>query len=229
LENDSRVANIDLEQGFDVEHIQQFVNLWERIFNVHLSEGVKDTISWKLIKDGSYSAASAYKMQFEGTTLTTMEPAIWKAWTPPKCKLFAWLVLQNRVWMADRLARRSWPNCGNLSPLQSSSRVRVSPSFQVPFLHKNLKCHSTLVWATRHGRFGLTGKLFLVGGWSWPWDMEAPGRLWPQLLMLLFWASWNERNARVFSHQTSPVHMVIKRSRMRLKCGAWPERNSWVM
>jgi hypothetical protein len=27
LENDSRVANIDLEQGFDVEHIQQFVNL----------------------------------------------------------------------------------------------------------------------------------------------------------------------------------------------------------
>uniref|UniRef100_A0A8R7UVN8 Reverse transcriptase zinc-binding domain-containing protein n=1 Tax=Triticum urartu TaxID=4572 RepID=A0A8R7UVN8_TRIUA len=41
---------------------------------------------------------------------------IWKMWAPPKCKFFAWLILQNRVWTADRLARRGWPNCG-LCPL----------------------------------------------------------------------------------------------------------------
>jgi hypothetical protein len=29
----------------------------------------------------------------------------------PKCKLFAWLIFQNRVWTSDRLARREWDHC----------------------------------------------------------------------------------------------------------------------
>jgi hypothetical protein len=34
-------------------------------------------------------------------------------WGPPKCKIFfAWLVLQNRVWMAARLAQRGYQKFG---------------------------------------------------------------------------------------------------------------------
>uniref|UniRef100_A0A8R7PVI3 Reverse transcriptase zinc-binding domain-containing protein n=1 Tax=Triticum urartu TaxID=4572 RepID=A0A8R7PVI3_TRIUA len=38
---------------------------------------------------------------------------IWKNWAPQKCKFFSWLITQNRVWTADCLAKRGWPNCGN--------------------------------------------------------------------------------------------------------------------
>jgi hypothetical protein len=60
-----------------------------------------------------YSAASAYNAKFEGMVNSYMMEAVWKTWSPPKCKLFAWLILQNRVWTADRLQKRGWPNCGN--------------------------------------------------------------------------------------------------------------------
>jgi hypothetical protein len=26
---------------------------------------------------------------------------VWRPWAPPKCKTFAWLVIQNLVWTAD--------------------------------------------------------------------------------------------------------------------------------
>jgi hypothetical protein len=34
--------------------------------------------------------------------------SIWKSWTPPKCKFFARLITQNRVWSVDRLAAHGW-------------------------------------------------------------------------------------------------------------------------
>jgi hypothetical protein len=51
---------------------------------------------------------------------------VWKAWAPPKCKLFAWLIIQNRVWMADRLERREWQNCGRC---QLCNQVQESDSY----------------------------------------------------------------------------------------------------
>jgi hypothetical protein len=37
-----------------------------------------------------------------------MPEAVWKNWTPPKCKLFAWLILQNHVWTDDCLEKHGW-------------------------------------------------------------------------------------------------------------------------
>ena len=75
-----------------------------------------DTILWKFTSHGEYSASTAYMAQFAGHTTSIMPAAVWKGWAPPKCKFFAWLIIQNRVWTADRLHRRGWPNC-NLCPL----------------------------------------------------------------------------------------------------------------
>ena len=36
---------------------------------------------------------------------------VWNVWAPSKCKFFMWIMLQNRVWTADRLLLREWPNC----------------------------------------------------------------------------------------------------------------------
>jgi hypothetical protein len=37
-------------------------------------------------------------------------------WAPPKCKIFSWLIIQNRFWTCDWFARRGWPN-GGICPL----------------------------------------------------------------------------------------------------------------
>lgn len=70
----------------------------------------EDSITWKL----TYTAASAYKAQFIGCVKEPNLQAIWDTWAIPKCKLFTWLILQNRVWTSVRLATRGWdhsPTC----------------------------------------------------------------------------------------------------------------------
>jgi hypothetical protein len=60
----------------------------------------------KFTDSGEYSAASAYKAQFEGMTGSYMMDAVWKNWAPPKYKFFAWLILSldgrpsPKAWMA---------------------------------------------------------------------------------------------------------------------------------
>ena len=53
---------------------------------------------------------------------------VWKAWAPPKVNFFAWLATQNRIWTADRLQRRGWPNCG-VCPLCRQTTESVNHLF----------------------------------------------------------------------------------------------------
>ena len=85
--------------------------LWEKLSSLTLDNDVHDTILWKFTSHEEYSASTAYMAQFAGHTTSIMPAAVWKGWAPPKCKFFAWLIIQNRVWTADRLHRRGWPNC----------------------------------------------------------------------------------------------------------------------
>jgi hypothetical protein len=61
-----------------------------------------------------YSATSAYQIQFMGHTCFNLKALIWKPCGSSKCKLFAWLIIRNRLWTSDRLAARGWlhsPSC----------------------------------------------------------------------------------------------------------------------
>jgi hypothetical protein len=54
-----------------------------------------------------------------------------KAWAPQKLKSVSWLAMQNRIWMADRLEKRGWQNCGNVGytyPLcKQAKRIGQAP------------------------------------------------------------------------------------------------------
>jgi hypothetical protein len=90
------------------------INLWILISLTQLQQQEEDTISWNLTPHGSYTTASAYKAQFISCIKTPELATICKTWAPPMCKFFAWLIIQNRVWTSNILARRNWdhnPTC----------------------------------------------------------------------------------------------------------------------
>jgi hypothetical protein len=110
MENQNWIRDIMHEITADL--LTQYVLLWELVeaagFNHHDQEA--DEIVWTRTSGGKYSAKSAYDMQFEGSIGSSLLTSVWKVWAPSRCKFFLWLMLQNRIWTADRLLMREWPN-----------------------------------------------------------------------------------------------------------------------
>jgi hypothetical protein len=75
------------------EHILQFTTLWALIVRTPLTPHQEDKISWTLTKHGDYTTASTYIAQFTDYSPAPKLASLWKAWAPPKCKFFAWLIL----------------------------------------------------------------------------------------------------------------------------------------
>ena len=193
-----------------VEFITQFFTLWMLLDEVHLDALAEDDILWKHTTSGHYSAASAYKAQFIGMVFSPMDQMVWKVWGPPKVKFFAWLALQDRIWTADRLAKRGWPNCV-LCPL--CKRVQESGS------HLFFKCRYTLrLWALVIEKFHIfeldTSSWHLLDSvnawWTSTCDAGTPNRqAKASLTMLVTWTIWNERNARVFRFKSAPPTILL--------------------
>lgn len=85
--------------------------------NLQLQDNQQNTRTWKLTQNGQYSAKSAYKARFLGSTKGPRLGSIWRTRAPPKCKIFAWLILQDRIWTSVRLQHRGWDCCSLACPL----------------------------------------------------------------------------------------------------------------
>ena len=57
------MADITVE-AFTVDHMEQYIRLWDLLSTVHLYPDTEDSIVWTLTPNGCYSASSAYKGQF---------------------------------------------------------------------------------------------------------------------------------------------------------------------
>jgi hypothetical protein len=90
----------------------EYFTLWHLIQEIGFNpaDREEDEIVRSRTANGQYSASSAYKMQFEGGTESLFPAGIWQIWAPARCKLFMWLMIQNRIWTADMLLRREWTN-----------------------------------------------------------------------------------------------------------------------
>jgi hypothetical protein len=92
------------------EHIEEFVSLWIGIQTVHLQLGVRDSIIWRWMANGSYSTRSAYMIQFKGSYGIFNSKLILKAQVENKCKVFAWILVQEKILTAKNLQKRGWPH-----------------------------------------------------------------------------------------------------------------------
>ena len=145
---------------------------------------------------------------------------VWKhSPPPPKFKFFSWLILQNRVWTADRLERRGWPN-GKTCPLCRREDETAR--------HLFFTCRFTIrIWGMVKAWLGLED--FVPADWGTFEDVQSwwshlllahPARrkALASLLMLVSWEIWNERNQRTFKNvSTLPSSRVLS---MRLTLGS---------
>jgi hypothetical protein len=210
MENEFWVSQINMQDGISFDHIVQFSKLWEMLQDVQMDNDTTDEISWKLSNDECYSAKSAYNMQFEGHIISHMPSLVWKPWAPPKCKIFAWLILQNRVWTADRLQKRGWPNCG---------LCKLCNQVQESADHLLFKCRFTVrIWTALKTWLGLHDveptdwqSLRTVKDW-WIHGIHKRGnnrKAMASLAMLVSWEIWKERNARVFRNTSITSIMLV--------------------
>jgi hypothetical protein len=96
LEQKIWISNLSFEGGIVAAHITEFSNIWTKTQEIHLNDE-PDTITWKLTNDNAYSSAMAYLAQFYAPPTSFMIRTVWNNCPHPKCKTFAWLILQNRV------------------------------------------------------------------------------------------------------------------------------------
>jgi hypothetical protein len=216
------VLHLDTSAGLSVENLQEFIKLWSHTSQLTLHDDVPDSITWKLTNNGAYSCSSAYKAQFAGTIRSCMDSIIWKVWAPPKCKLFSWLIIQNRVWTADRLAKRGWPN-GRVCPLcRCRDETASHLLFQCRFSIRIWKMVKD--WLHIHDFHPSSWDEFDNVELWWTSTVLAHGgrkKAMATLFMLVAWELWNERNARTFKHVDTMPTIIFDRIKS--------EARTWVI
>ena len=88
-----------------IEEMASFVKLWDLVQQVQLNNEL-DSIYWRWTVDGTYIARSIYSAQFVGPYNNFNGASIWKAKAEGKQKFFAWVLVQCKVLMADKLMGR---------------------------------------------------------------------------------------------------------------------------
>lgn len=107
---DNRRWVSDIRGVLSASVLDEYLQLWELLEDVHLQQDAQDQHIWKLSRSGAYSSKSAYNAFFVGTIRFAPWKRIWKSWALWCCKFFIWLAALNRCWTADRLAKRGLPH-----------------------------------------------------------------------------------------------------------------------
>ena len=94
----------DVPLQYSMGALLQTVHLRHAIATVQRDELANDKFIWPHEKSGEYTAKSTYKQLCQGGIRASMAEAIWRSWAPLKCKIFAWLAGQHRLWTSDRRA-----------------------------------------------------------------------------------------------------------------------------
>ena len=200
-------------------HVEQFVSLWTRIQLVHLQPEREDQIKWKWTADGKYSARSAYRAQFIGTYNRHQTKLIWRAHTENKCKLFAWILIQNKILTSDNLALRGWPHqnsCALCSgPLETGLHLCLTcPYAQVVWNQISTWENFNILQAAHPVQFDNIGKWWEKAARSVPKDKR---RHFNGLIIYTMWNIWKERNRRIFDQKFLTVKKVATRIKENLE------------
>lgn len=211
----------DLHLDVYVPFMHEFLQAWHAIADISLQPNVPNSIRWILTADGSYSARSAYNLQFGGRSLSSMPQVVWRIWAPPKYKFFAWLMLQNRLWCADRLQRRGWPNCYFCPLCRRNLETALHLFIECPFSSR-LWCIVAL-WPNCRGFATAIHEATSVMSFHDSLLSASPAEHRKgvcSLFILVSHSIWHERNSRVFHDKPLAIN--------QLSCFIKDESQAWA-
>jgi zinc-binding in reverse transcriptase len=79
--------------------------------NLHSNLQFEDEVYWKGNSTGVLTAKSAYFTMKNGPRIKTIKiniDEIWKLNVPPRFKVWAWMMLLNRILTTDNLKKKGW-------------------------------------------------------------------------------------------------------------------------
>jgi hypothetical protein len=208
----------DLRGVVTWEVIADFILLANVVANIDLQPGVLDKHYWRFSSNGIYSAKSAYEIMFCGSTSLAGFEIVWSTWAPPKCQFFLWLVLHNKCWTADRLAKRGLPHPSSC-PLCDQEGESIH--------HLLVSCVlARQFWylLQRVGLFALSPEMEDINFEAW-WSRSAEvihkdlRDGFNSLVILGAWTIWRHRNDCVFNGAQPSI--------ARLLTSASDEFNMW--
>ena len=168
--------------------------------------------------NGCYSASSAYKAQFLGSTPCSFTKIVWKSWAPPKCRFFASLVVQNRLWTSDRPAIRGWPH----NPLCQLCQCQPETARHILFECRFSKhiWHAAAAWLSCPDllqRMG-SGRPTVLHYWHviTKTPTAHPKGL-NSAMIVITWEIWKQRNARVFNNKYNNPMALFQKIRDKSK------------
>lgn len=211
IENDKWVRDIAYNLNHDL--LNEFFRLWVAIHmaGINLDDQGEDSISWTLESSGEYSARSAYAIQFAGQIQSNHKSLIWKAWAPPKCKFFTWLLLQDRLWTSARLQLRGWENNYFCAICVRNLETAQHLFFECPV--------TRVVWervAAWSSCASLSPDYWIPVQDLEDWFVQAIGdgrKKTHSLLILTLWTIWNWRNAIIFRHSRATAEAIFSEIR----------------
>jgi hypothetical protein len=196
-------------------HIEEFVSLWIRIQEVHLVQGVKDSITWKWTPDGNYSTRSAYRIQFRGSFAKFPRDRIWKAHAENKCKVFTWILIHGKLLTADNLQKRGWPHQEHCVLCNGPLETGLHLCLCCPYAKAVWR--QILAWEHFNTNLGqLQGDPLQILSW---WEKAVTvvplteRKRFNGMVIYTFWNLWKERNRRIFNNNYESVMQVAARTK----------------
>jgi len=200
----------DIKGARTVEVMLEYFQIWDFVEGFVLHPDTPDKFRWKLSHDGSYSSKSAYAAFFVGSIKFGSWRRIWKTWAPPRCRFFIWLVFHNRVWTADRLAKRNLPH-PEACPFCDQEEETIN--------HLLVGCvFARQVWFLVFQHLGLLQlapqpTVTRFSGWWKKTTSDVPKEARKglnSLIILVAWEIWKHRNTCVFDNMRPNVQEVLR-------------------
>lgn len=201
----------DIRGAPSIPAIVEFMVIWEVVADRQL--GVEaDKFTWKLTASGVYSSKSAYSAFFFGSVGFPAATELWSSGAPLLHKLHAWFMLRNRLWTADRLARRGLEHPDACPLCCQEEETAEHLTMQCPFARE---VWYEMLLPLRLHRFTPTSHATMADWWcTIAAAVPKPGRKdLNSMIVLVARCLWLERNSRVFDKVASLPWTVCRKIR----------------
>jgi hypothetical protein len=199
----------DVVGALTTQVLCQFLQVWNLLRLVVLEPLQADRFVWKWSPDSKYSASSTYRAFFAGSTNLLGAKELWRTKAPLRVKLFFWLALHRRLWMANRRMRHR---------LQDGDACALCDQASETCGHLFLGCaFGRELWFKLLAPVGLATLVPEHDDNLGAWWLRQRRRLdrnnrppFDSLMLIIAWCLWKERNARTFRQTSRNARDIFK-------------------